>query len=330
MPLMNIPAGLCDNGLITGVMPFTGDLRHVYLRALFSQDLPALTTLRSIHYTPGNMSTSTSIQNPNIGANLPIPTENTGTHNPDSGGLIDTATAMSALVDILNGQPITPPSLYIDLEGVNLSRHGTISILQIYVLPLRRAYLIDIHILGEKAFSTLSSTTGRTFKDILESETIPKVFFDVRNDSDALFSHFQIRLAGVQDLQLMELATRTFSRRVVCGLARCIEHDASLSASERSSWMATKERGTRLFAPERGGSYQVFNERPLNEEIRRYCVQDVHLLPRLWAHYYSKLTKAWERRVCEASRDRVALSQTPGFNGKGRHMALAPAGWSWL
>ncbi|KAK3309811.1 ribonuclease H-like domain-containing protein [Chaetomium strumarium] len=254
----------------------------------------------------------------------------TSVRNPDSGGLIDTATAMSALVDILDGQPTTPPSLYIDLEGVNLSRHGTISILQIHILPRRQTYLVDIHILGETTFSALGSTTGRTFKEILESETIPKVFFDVRNDSDALFSHFQICLAGVQDLQLMELATRTSPRKYVYGLARCIERDTTLSAAERRAWMATKERGARAFAPERGGNYQVFNERPLREEIRQYCLQDVYLLPRLWAYYNSKLTKAWEGRVAEASRDRVALSQMPGFNGKGRHMALAPAGWSQL
>jgi hypothetical protein len=37
------------------------------------------------------------------------------------------------------------------------------------------------------AFST-AGTNGQTLKTILESETIPKVFFDVRNDSDALYS----------------------------------------------------------------------------------------------------------------------------------------------
>ena len=128
----------------------------------------------------------------------------------------------------------------------------------------------------------------------------------------------------------MELATRSFPRRVVCELARCIERDAPLSRAERSSWMATKERDSRLFAPQLGGSYQVFNERPLREEIRQYCVQDVHILPRLWAYYYGKLTRDWEERVREASRDRVPLSQTPDFDGQGQHMALAPDGWSQL
>ncbi|KAK4233677.1 hypothetical protein C8A03DRAFT_47835 [Achaetomium macrosporum] len=232
---------------------------------------------------------------------------------------------MSALVDVLDGQPTTPPSLYIDLKGVNLGRHGTVSILQIYVLPRRQAYLVDIHLLGERAFSTPSSTTGHTFKGILESEAVPKVFFDVRHDSDAHYSHFGISLAGIQDVQLMELATRDYPRRFVCGLAKCIERgDACLSEEERSAWSAAKAKGRRLFAPECGGSYQVFNERPLSEEIRRYCVQDVSILPRLWASYDAELTEAWERRVREASRERVAASQAPTFIGKGRHMASGP------
>lgn len=46
---------------------------------------------------------------------------------------------MSVLVDILDEQPTSPPSLYIDLGSVNLSRHSTISILLVYVLPRRQA-----------------------------------------------------------------------------------------------------------------------------------------------------------------------------------------------
>lgn len=101
----------------------------------------------------------------------------------------------------------------------------------------------------------------------------------MRNDSDALYSHFGIKLAGVQDLQLMELATRSFPRRRVNGLARCIENDAPMTAAERQRWKATKQKGVDLFAPERGGSYEVFNVRPLAEDIIQYCVEDVRLLP---------------------------------------------------
>ncbi|KAB5578303.1 hypothetical protein GE09DRAFT_1168934 [Coniochaeta sp. 2T2.1] len=226
---------------------------------------------------------------------------------PES-GLIDTPAALSILVDILYGQPTSPPSLFIDLEGVNLSGDGTISILQIFVRPTIRAYLVDVHTLRHLAFLTRGAATGHTLEELLESDIIPKVFFD--------------------DLQLMELATRRFGRKCVNGLSKCIEHDTPMGSNERITWKATKDKGLTLFAPERGGSYEVFNERPLSEEIRLYCVQDVKFLPQLWSLYNRQMTETWKARVLEASRDRVALSQTPGFCGKGRHMALAPKGWA--
>lgn len=117
-------------------------------------------------------------------------------------------------------------------------------------------------------------------KDILESKSTPKVFFDVRNDSDALYSHFQIKLAGVVDLQLWELAARPFAGKYVKGLPKCIEIDSSLS-DEKAEVMQTKEKGKMLSSPEHGGSYEVFNERPLCKDIQAYCAQDVHLLPGL-------------------------------------------------
>ncbi|KAK2590966.1 hypothetical protein QQS21_011345 [Conoideocrella luteorostrata] len=240
--------------------------------------------------------------------------------------VIDSQADMSELVDTLQGLPIEPPSLYIDLEGINLSRQGTIAILQVFVRPSGQTYLIDVKELQDKSFSTRGEK-GLTFKDILESESIPKVFFDVRNDSDALYSHFKIHLGGIQDLQLMELATRTFSRRCVNGLSKCIERDAPFSYTERNAWMQSKERGLRLFAPERGGSYEVFTQRPLPDDIIYYCANDVQVLPRLWTQYNKKLTSVWKEKVWDASRDRVKLSQSPTFDGKGRHMALGPKGW---
>lgn len=251
-----------------------------------------------------------------------------GTNLGDSSNLtlIDTVHSVAKVIDSLEGLPIEPPSIYIDVEGVNLSRHGTISILQLYVLPSKQIYLIDVLSLQNECFTTRGES-GYTLKDILESNDIPKVFFDVRNDSDALYSHFQIQLAGVLDLQLMELATRSFSREYVCGLSKCIENDAPLSINERRSWIQIKEKGQKLFNPGKGGSFEVFNERPLREDISVYCAQDVQILPRLWIHYSRKITDAWKQRVVEASKERVELSQSRSYNGKGRHMALAPSNW---
>ncbi|KAF4631822.1 hypothetical protein G7Y89_g6308 [Cudoniella acicularis] len=37
--------------------------------------------------------------------------------------LVDTYTAVAELIDVLINPPTSPPSLYVDLEGVNLSRN---------------------------------------------------------------------------------------------------------------------------------------------------------------------------------------------------------------
>jgi exonuclease 3'-5' domain-containing protein 1 len=241
--------------------------------------------------------------------------------------IVSTTVGLDELIEAIDASAVHPPSLFVDLEGVNLSRNGTISILQIFILPRHHTYLVDIHTLKETAF-THQTVLGRTLKDILESSSIQKVFFNVRNDSDALYSHFGIKLAAVQDLQLMELATRSFPKRRVNGLAKCIEHDAPMNIAERRAWNAAKEKGKDLFAPERGGTYEVFNIRPLPEEIMQYCVQDAQFLPKLWEKYNRKLNWSWEKRIEKEVENRITLSQSPTFNGKGPHMALAPKVWA--
>jgi len=82
--------------------------------------------------------------------------------------LIDTAPLMTSFLDTLVDLPTSPPSLYLDLEGINLGRHGTLAIVQAFVAPRNHAYLIDVHVLGEIAFSAKGSK-GETFIGILES-----------------------------------------------------------------------------------------------------------------------------------------------------------------
>ncbi|KAK6591986.1 3 -5 exonuclease [Botrytis cinerea] len=236
---------------------------------------------------------------------------------------IQDADDVPAVVDTLLGLSASPPSIYVDLEGVNLSRQGTISILQIYVAPLDHTYLIDVHTMGGKTFSMVG-TSGVSLKDILESVTIPKVFFDVRNDADALFSHFGIRLMGVKDLQLMELATRSWGRTYVSGLAKCIEYDAPMTGQEKRVWKAVKETGKRLFEPQLGGSYEIFNQRPLPVDVQKYCVQDVRFLPKLWELYNSRMTKDWAVRVDKAVIGRVREAQSATYQGHGPHKARGP------
>ena len=171
--------------------------------------------------------------------------------------VVDSATTLLSLLDNLINLSVDPPSLYLDLEGVKLGRHGSISIISLYVASTKKIYLIDIHRLGKTAFSTTNSS-ATSLKTILESPTIPKVIFDIRNDSDALFSHFEISVNGIQDLQLMELATREGSRDFVAGLAKCIEKESPISAATKAEWQRRKEGAIRLYDPRKGGRYEVF------------------------------------------------------------------------
>jgi exonuclease 3'-5' domain-containing protein 1 len=247
--------------------------------------------------------------------------------------IIDTPEQIGHLVNwlIFRHEPPVPysPTMYIDLEGVNLCREGSISIFTLLIdtgIPTRRVCLIDVHRLGARAFNT-AGTKRTTLKDILQDAKIPKVFFDVRNDSDALFAHFGVALQGVEDVQLMESATRktTASRRLLNGLAKCVEGNL-LGESELESWKLAKKKGEQAFKAEHGGSYDVFNQRPIPKDISSYCVSDVQYLPELRNRFYTRQAYRWRDLVDEESKKRVAESQGSDYQPHGQDKAMAP--WS--
>ncbi|KAK4901079.1 hypothetical protein LTR49_027316 [Elasticomyces elasticus] len=233
---------------------------------------------------------------------------------------LDTTAALEKFLNYLGNCDGQPPRLYLDLEGNNLSRSGTLSLVTILLEPERAVYLVDVTTLGRDAF-TVAGADGRTLKAVLESRDIVKVFFDIRNDSDALFGLYEIHVDGIEDLQLMELASRNFSKRNVNGLAKCIERDSTIPFVERRRWQVVKDNGKNLFGPQRGGSYAVFDQRPLSKDILEYCTQDVTFMPHLRDLYRRKLCDAWWRKIETETDGRIQLSQSPTFRGKGQHMA---------
>lgn len=238
--------------------------------------------------------------------------------------IVDTVDLVASFIDGIPIYQTKSPVLYVDLEGVNLCRHGSVSIVQILVSStITHVYLVDVHVLGLSAFTT-PGTYGRNLKTILEDSTIVKAFFDVRNDSDALFSHYGINLDGIVDIQLLEVATRAFDRKFVSGLGKCIEQSVKMSTTERAAWKVNKDQVVGLFSPDKGGSYEVFNKRPIPVEILSYCVQDVIFLPGLWNLYDSRLGESWRQRVCIATTARIRDSQSTSYIPNGRHKALSP------
>lgn len=178
-----------------------------------------------------------------------------------------------------------------------------------------------------------------TFKDVLESPHTTKIFFDVRNDADALFAHFNIHLRGTMDLQLLENFKRCHcheSTRFVHSLVKCIRQDSRMMPEDKRAWEDAKEKGRRMFAPERGGQYAVLDERPLQNDIMAYCVQDVFCMPDLWQVYSHLLPHSlqarervvdWQRMIKTATKMRVKDAESTSYDPHSRENVLTP-GWA--
>jgi len=124
----------------------------------------------------------------------------------------------------------------------------------------------------------------------------------------------------------MESATRrtTSSRKYLNGLAKYIEQGV-VPGSDLTSWKLAKDKGGRLFKPEYGSSYKVFEQRPIPKDIISYCVGDVQYLPELWNRFRWK-TYRWRDLVNEETKQRVEASQKPEYQPHGPDRTLAP--WS--
>lgn len=197
---------------------------------------------------------------------------------------VDSVSLLRSVIDAaVIGLRTDFPSLFMDLEGTQLGRHGSIPIMSLYVPFRKTVYLIAIYKLENEAFSTVNSD-GKSLKFILESPVILKVLFDVRHDSDALFSLYGISIDGVRDAQLMELGTRKGRKDFLASLDKCVEKDSAISATEKKAWKFAKGSTRRLFDSALGGQYEIFNERPIRPAIAKYCTGDVTLLPGLFEY----------------------------------------------
>ncbi|CAJ2506699.1 Uu.00g078850.m01.CDS01 [Anthostomella pinea] len=197
---------------------------------------------------------------------------------------VDTSETVRALIDVLSTVEAESGCIHLDLEGVALSPHGSISIIQAWIPTLEQAFIVDVHTLGAQV------------------QTHKVLIFDVRNDADALF---KAGLAGIMDIQLLELASRKGSRDQICGLAACLKQEKVLPRLDQDEWQSRKTKVTQMFDPRLGGSYAVWNVRPLPQILTGYGVADVQLLPALPVRTKSAPTMSgWKWFARNSKRDR--------------------------
>ena len=170
--------------------------------------------------------------------------------------------------------------LAVDCEGDSLSRKGALTI--ITVATEEKVYIFDVLKLGQLVF-----TSG--LREILEDKSLAKLTFDCRQDSDALWHQFEVKLSGVLDLQLLEviyrrenptsstvdpsrlsttnkrggrLSQRTDEVEKIYGFGRCIElylQDEKL--------VKIKDKGKELLKED----VEVWKKRPLTDDLIQYC-----------------------------------------------------------
>jgi len=198
--------------------------------------------------------------------------------------------------------------LAVDFEGMKLCRLGPLCLIQMTVSDdPTLVYVLDVHVLGRKAF-TLTTPNGTSMKRVLEEQSIRKVWFDPRNDVDALYHQFEIMPRGIFDLQLAEVAdrrSRGLNVHYVQGLHKCLAqcsqlHDEGKVFAERINTL-----GKSLFEPQNGGDYEVFRRRPLHPVILVYAAHDSRYMLMLYHHYLSAISRDWIPRVLAGSEQRA-------------------------
>ncbi|KAK5214756.1 hypothetical protein LTR72_012116 [Exophiala xenobiotica] len=229
---------------------------------------------------------------------------------------LDNQDALIFFLNEIDGLAGDVPSFYVDAEGYKLGRFGTLDLLQIYVLPLRETFIVDVFTLKQAAFTT--SFRGISLRTLFESSSIKKVFFDVRNDSDAMFSLYNVFLSGVVDLQMMEYFQEGRSGRNLAGLRSCVERDSGLPSEDIQDWLELK-----LTTP---GSLSngASQRRPLSADLFLYAAGDVEYLPLLYKRYSLRLTAQGWDTLCAKTEKRLRRSRMPTYDPQGKQKGKGP------
>lgn len=166
-----------------------------------------------------------------------------------------------------------------------------------------------------------------------------------RADSDALYHLHQTTLANVCDLQVVcarqldaeegaareagpsspssstapgQAPRRLLNPGMLPGLGLALKQCPGLQAAHGAALTALKKSAQDLFVPERGGSYDVWKQRPMPPPILEYAAADVahlHTMREAWGGRVSaeEMREITSKRISKA----IKATQPP----KGPHMA---------
>jgi len=147
-----------------------------------------------------------------------------------------------------------------------LSRTGRLCLVQI--ASRTKAYLFDVIAIGEELF------TAGGIGPLLESETILKVVHDCRQDSDALYWQFNVKLSNVFDTQVAYTAWREqkgIEVTIPVGLKTLLRTFSVTTLEEENLKASIKSQFQ--------DNPKLWEQRPLSTEAITYAKFDIeHLL----------------------------------------------------
>lgn len=215
----------------------------------------------------------------------------------------------------------------VDFEGMKLCRHGALCLVQVCLQDEpHMVYVIDVYQLGRRCFS-VATQRGTSFKTLIEDDSYTKVWFDPRNDVDALYHQFGVFPRGIFDLQLAEVADRRargLNVQYVQGLGKVLWNCHKLTLEQKRFADRINLLGKNLFEPQNGGNYEIFQSRPLNPVILVYAAHDARHMLTLYDTLVTNLANSeiWLPRIMAAGQRRaewayqdyvVPSSEAPDF-----------------
>lgn len=179
--------------------------------------------------------------------------------------------------------------LAVDIEGVDLGRSGEICIVQVADVS-GRVFLFDVTTMGPSVFEN-------GLKSLLEAPDIAKLFYDGRSDADALFHLHGVRIQHVMDMQVLFTKAKGNGSSHLAGMAKALGHVLPYSEAQRIKGI--KIAGLSMFAPERGGSLEIWRKRPLPKVLETYCASDVIHMFAMFRSWESCLPRQALRAISE-------------------------------
>lgn len=176
------------------------------------------------------------------------------------------------------------------IPGGGFGRNGNLSFLSMTIISMNKTYLFDVWTLKLETFER-KNEDGVSLKQVLESENIIQLWWDVRSDWDTLYHVFGIQIGKVRDLQLMEFLSRTGSQNThIYGLARTMREEGKdfMGREELEEWLYAKQSGSNYFKEH---DWKPLVERPINETARSYIAGDTDCLFQLHNRLYTRMQR---------------------------------------